>query len=289
MIIEHKTLELFEKQLFEKAIVSAPFTIPQSMPNEACFIYVIDGNLDVFSAIDRTNVCSEEAVLMKCGNYIGQFSRRKKAANYHAIVVHFYPEILRKIYRNDLPSFLKKPLKNTTKSGMATVKAGELLKKYIDSMLFYFENPALVNEELLVLKIKELLLLLMNTSNASRVQQILSQLFSPQTFDFRETVEAHLYDNISIGELAVLTNLSLSSFKRKFKEIYAESPGQYLKTKKLEKAAELLLITNETISHIAYDCGFTDVAHLSRVFKSQYQLSPSQYRLNQIDKHLSQM
>ena len=159
--------------------------------------------------------------------------------------------------------------------------------KYIDSILFYFENPTLATEELLVLKIKELFMLLMHTKNAPDVKRVLSKLFSPQSYSIREVVEAHLYDDINVAELAQLSNHSLSSFKRKFKEIYNESTAVYLKKKKLEKAAELLLGSAENISKICYDSGFNDLAHFSRSFKSEFGITPSAYRLNQRVKELA--
>jgi len=44
--------------------------------------------------------------------------------------------------------------------------------KYMDSIIFYFENPGMVSEDLLVLKLKELILLLNETKNAPLVKQI---------------------------------------------------------------------------------------------------------------------
>ena len=48
--------------------------------------------------------------------------------------------------------------------------------------------------------------------------------------------------------------------------------------KKLEKAAERLLHTNDHITEIAFDCGFRDLAGFSNAFKAKYLTSPSNYR-----------
>ncbi|MBL4656514.1 MAG: helix-turn-helix transcriptional regulator [Flavobacteriales bacterium] len=279
MIIKHKKLELFGKVLFEKGIIEPPMTFPTPMSNEACFIYVIGGTFRVISESSTLDIQQQDSVLMKCGNYVGQALLNKNKANYHTLIVHFYPEVLKQIYHNEVPPFLKQSQKFQPKQGMIALKAGELLEKYIDSILFFFENPTLVNEELLILKLKELLLLLMNTRNAPAVQQIVSNLFSPQTHKFREIITAHQYHNVGVQQLALLTNHSISSFKRKFTEIYKDSPAKYLKSKKLEKAAKLLSATSENISNIAYDCGFSDIAHFSRSFKSKYGTPPSKFRL----------
>ena len=287
MILEHKSLELFGKQLFEKAVVKPPLSLPTPMENEACFIFVLEGSADLLSATDLISVKAQEAVLLKCGNYIGRLGLQDQKSNYHAMVIHLLPEVLQEIYKNETPSFLKSNTSNKVEAELPTIKGDKLLIKYIDSILFYFENPSMATEELLVLKIKELFMLLMHTKNAPDVKRVLSRLFSPQSYSIREVVEAHLYDDITVSELAQLSNHSLSSFKRKFKEIYKESTAGYLKKKKLEKAAELILKTDESISKICYDSGFNDVAHFSRSFRSRYECSPSAYRMNQMVNQLN--
>ena len=56
------------------------------------------------------------------------------------------------------------------------------------------------------------------------------------------------------------------------------SPGKYLKSKRLEKAEELLKSTELRISEIAYDLGFEDMGYFSKSFTSVYKHSPSEYR-----------
>jgi AraC-like DNA-binding protein len=81
-----------------------------------------------------------------------------------------------------------------------------------------------------------------------------------------------------------MTNLSLSSFKREFKKNYGDSPASYIRNKRLEKSAELLRISEERITDIAFDCGFNDLATFSKLFHDKYNTSPSNYRLDQISK-----
>ncbi len=283
MVLEHQSLELYGQMLFEKAVVKTPFKKPYPMPNEACFLYVLEGENNSFSEQEEVRTIEGESVLMKCGHYLTQAFSRKKEGRYHAIAVHFYPEMLKKIYDNDLPSFLKKN-NFTFYSNMVKLKASTLIKKYIESLLFYFENPQLVTEDILVLKLKEIILLLLQTENSPKVIEILTNLFSPKTFSFKEIIEAHIFSSISISELAQLTHHSLSSFKREFKKIYNDTPANYIRNRRIEKGAKMLLLSDDPISHIAYDCCFQDIAHFSKSFKAKYGQSPSAYRLAFKDK-----
>jgi AraC-like DNA-binding protein len=135
-----------------------------------------------------------------------------------------------------------------------------------------------------VIKLKEIILLLCQTKNAPIIQQILSQLFSPTSYGFKQIIESNLFYHFPTEELAVMTNLSLSSFKREFKKNYGDSPASYIRNKRLEKSAELLRISEERITDIAFDCGFNDLATFSKLFHDKYNTSPSNYRLDQISK-----
>ncbi|MDQ0641228.1 AraC-like DNA-binding protein [Pedobacter sp. W3I1] len=72
--------------------------------------------------------------------------------------------------------------------------------------------------------------------------------------------------------------MSLSSFKREFARHYNDTPANYIKTKRLEKAAELLLISDERIKDIAFNCGYNDLANFTKSFRERYSCTPSDFR-----------
>ncbi len=59
------------------------------------------------------------------------------------------------------------------------------------------------------------------------------------------------------------------------------SPNQYIKQLRVSMAADLLTSGNATISEIANMVGYGDAYYFSRVFKSEKNLSPSEYREQQ--------
>ena len=121
--------------------------------------------------------------------------------------------------------------------------------------------------------------MLSQTQDAEIIQVILSQLFSPTTYTFKQIIEANLFLQVSVEDLAQKNNLSVSSFKREFKKLYNDSPASYIKNKRLERAAELLGISDDRITDIAFDCGFNDLANFTKSFHDRYNTTPSNYRL----------
>ena len=277
MIIAHQHFELLEKCILERIVFVSPLKKANVMQDEACFLYTVNGQSSLYSSDQKVDLSSNDGVVLKCGSYLQNHYQTKNNKPYEKIAVHFHTEILKLIYKDDFPEFLKYNNSKHFKT-IERVKIDEMISNYIDSLLFYFENPSLINDELLILKIKELLLLLVNTDNSNKVKNIFRDLFNPRDVDFKKTIQSHLYNNLTIKELAFLSNLSLSSFKRKFKQVFNDSPAHYIKVKRLEKSAELLKITSKRISDICYDCGFNNIGHFSKSFIKHFRLTPSEYR-----------
>ena len=277
MVKAYQQLDLMGERTFIKATVEPPFRLIANMSNEACFYYVISGSSNLVTPTDKITTVANEGIVMQCGNYLSEYLSTANEAC-EAIAIHFHKHVLKTIYDKDFPDFLLN-VKKITPVNYNRVKASQLLSNYINSLQFYFDNPELVSQELLKIKLKELILLLVKTENADSVQSLIAGLFTKNEVQFKDVIEANLYNNYSLDELSALTNLSLSSFKREFVKHYQSSPAKYIKRRKLEHAAKLLKSTDLRISDIAYDCGFTDLAHFSKSFQQAYQKSPSEYRL----------
>lgn len=278
MIQSHQCFNLYDRLLLEKIVLRAPFLTPGMMSDEACFFYPVRGRGRIFSATESHPVSGAEALVMKCGNYLNHFLENGPGDNCEVIAVHFHPKVLRKIYATELPTFLSAPSPQPRPPQIQKIKADALLSNYIKSLQFYFENPALVSDELLQLKLKELILLLVKTKNADNIQRLFVSLFSPQEYSFKQIVEGHIFSNLNNEQLALLTQLSLSSFKREFERVYQTSPAKFFKQRKLARAAELLRGTSLRIGDIAFECGFKELSHFSKSFQQAYGLRPSQYR-----------
>jgi transcriptional regulator GlxA family with amidase domain len=95
-----------------------------------------------------------------------------------------------------------------------------------------------------------------------------------------EIMESNFRFNLSLQEYARLCHRSLSSFKREFQTSFQESPGKWLLRKRLDYAAALLRSSKLNVTQIAFESGFKDVSHFSRVFKQQFRIPPFTYREN---------
>ncbi|MEM9848687.1 MAG: ATP-binding protein, partial [Bacteroidota bacterium] len=94
-----------------------------------------------------------------------------------------------------------------------------------------------------------------------------------------EVVEQH-YKNAEFGveELAQKSQLSRIQLYRKLKAIRNQTPSQFLRNFRLQKAKDLLHNPNLNISEVAYEVGFNDPAYFTRVFSKAFGQSPNAYR-----------
>lgn len=279
MIIEHKTIDLWAKPLLSWVTMETPMQQSVPLPSEACFAYIMEGDNHSLSVKPQIKAEAGQVILSLCGNTVGRMLSEQEKGRVSTVVVHFHTEILRQAYQHSPPAFWKE-LETPVVQFIVQMAASELVKKYFESLVYLFEYREAASEEILVLKLKELIALLMQTENSHQIAQIMRSLFSERTFSFKEMVDAHICTPATVENLAMLTNHSLSSFKREFKRIYNDTPASYIMDKRAERVASLLSVSDESISHIGYDCGFTNPAHLSRVFKNKYGVTPSEYRLN---------
>lgn len=94
-----------------------------------------------------------------------------------------------------------------------------------------------------------------------------------------EYLSKHFMDlNLTMQQVALLSKLSESQFRRIFKEIYATSPIQYVNTLRIERAKDLLKNTSLPVVAAANQAGFADVYHFNKLFKKRTGKTPTQYR-----------
>ncbi len=91
-------------------------------------------------------------------------------------------------------------------------------------------------------------------------------------------IKANLTQDLSILDLAILTNMSESHFSRSFKHSVGIAPYQYLIRQRVERAQQLLKQQSIPISDIALDCGFANQTHLTKVFRQITGMTPKAYQ-----------
>src|ERR1700729_859093 len=94
----------------------------------------------------------------------------------------------------------------------------------------------------------------------------------------RAYIDSNLHHTIHVWDLSAVARRSPAHFSRKFKLAVGESPHAYVVKRRLERACHLMVTSVEPLTEIALSVGFSDHAHLCRLFRRAFGRSPASWR-----------
>ncbi|MGZ3844551.1 MAG: hybrid sensor histidine kinase/response regulator transcription factor [Flavisolibacter sp.] len=91
-------------------------------------------------------------------------------------------------------------------------------------------------------------------------------------------IETNLTDSqLSVEELSKHVGMSRSSLYSKLLEVTGQSPVEYIRSVKLDKAAVLLEKSDMNVAQIAYSVGFSTPNYFAKSFKTKFGMLPSEF------------
>lgn len=91
-------------------------------------------------------------------------------------------------------------------------------------------------------------------------------------------IQQEIEKSMRVGELAQITRLSCSHFSRAFRTTFGCTPQKYIVDQRVGRAKQLMITTEMNLCEVALACGFSDQAHLTRVFRSRTGDTPAVWR-----------
>lgn len=155
----------------------------------------------------------------------------------------------------------------------------------------YIEKPFSVKylhkqiENLLKLRQTFQRLIISNPSIEAKIETSISKKDQEFLDKLHIEIDNHIAElDFSIDNIAETMFMSRSSFYRKIKSITGMSPNDYLKVFRLNKAAELLLEDNHSISEICDQVAFSSSSYFAKCFKAQFGVLPKDYAAEVLKK-----
>ncbi len=94
----------------------------------------------------------------------------------------------------------------------------------------------------------------------------------------KDLADAHYAEPLGVDDMARAAGLSRAHFSRAFKRAFGESPRAYLLTRRLERAATLLRMTDRSVADICLSVGLQSLGSFTTSFTRTYGKSPTAYR-----------
>ncbi len=134
----------------------------------------------------------------------------------------------------------------------------------------------------------ELMSILHDLSVSRDMRTLSNSTFSDENVNYNsrriEKVFAFMRDNydkeINLADVAKLAGMSEVSFSRFIKKRTGKTFVESLNEIRLGHASRSLINTTNTISEIAYKCGFNNLSYFNRIFKSRNGCTPKEFRDN---------
>lgn len=94
----------------------------------------------------------------------------------------------------------------------------------------------------------------------------------------RDLADARYAEQLTVADMARAAGLSPAHFSREFKRAFGESPHEYVLTRRLERAAALLRVTDWSVADICFAVGAGSVGSFTTSFSRVFGRSPMSYR-----------
>ncbi len=100
-----------------------------------------------------------------------------------------------------------------------------------------------------------------------------------QVLKGKDFIDFHYTEPLTVEQIALVAGMSEYHFFRLFKQMVGLSPYQYILSRRLKSASQLLK-SDHSVSDAAISTGFSDIFSFSKTFKKHFGVSPTKYISN---------
>ena len=156
-----------------------------------------------------------------------------------------------------------------------------ILEGFRNSLLSYLTDSTIDQGAIARVKLTELLQYIFSQQEFSPIGAYLEGLIRKEDTHLKAIMEGHFMLPLGLDQFAGMCNMSLSTFKRKFKEVYGEKPGAWLIEQRLALSIRLLKTSDRSVADISDAVGFNSSTYFVRAFSKKMKVTPLQFRNTQ--------
>lgn len=244
----------------------------QILLNRNAFSFPQEGIKEVFFNNSSCTIDSSKFLLMKSGHCLMTEKLSKVSECYRSILFFFSNE--------DVLEFVKKfELDVSNKKSFYSTHSYDydvFIKRFVDSLIDISKLSISLQRKILKVKFEEIMLYLIDLKGIDFLNSLISD--ANQSQKFIQTIESNKLNKLTIKELAFLSNMSVSTFKREFQKQFNTSPSKWFQEKRLEHSAYLLKKHSKRPSDIFEETGYESLSNFIQAFKVKFGVTPKQYQ-----------
>jgi AraC-like DNA-binding protein len=238
---------------------------------------VICGEKTMHFADKAVNTNEHEFHFLSAGNCLVSMDLSKQDV-FKSILIFFDAKVLIDFYsKHDTKITQLRKLYKVETEAYISIRKDDFVKNFMASLLLLLTGGKL-SMEMKLLKFEELMLHLLEKYPAIFLAFPSTPITNSGDLLIRKTVETNIINPITVEDLAFLCNMSMSTFKRKFQEIYGTSPLKWIVQQRMEMAARLLTQYQAKPSEVFHQVGYENHSSFSESFKQLYGVTPKEFQ-----------
>ena len=246
--------------------------------------YILRGCKNVYNADTFTRISVGELFYLGIGSHYTQDVPDEKGV-FEQIMFYYTRDELQQILLN-LSIAYKLNITNYETDNKLSNKLFVIFEKNPTlSNFFILTNNYIKSENFNIqsnienIKLTELICHIINENN-SVVKSIILDCLDADKQHFKHIVYSYIFEDVSLMELATITNRSLTSFKKTFIKNFDMPPHKWYIRQRLKHSKLLLISTSKSISEIGAECTFPNTSHYIKLFKREFNETPANFRVH---------
>ncbi len=232
------------------------------------------GTKEVIGDDKTVQINNEAFVVMKAGNCLMTEKISSSNRIYQSILLFFSDEVaIDFLERNKLYISSKKENKS-----FYIFEYDNFVQHFVESLEQILSLPKATQEVMLKAKFEEIMFYLIHRNGASFLNRIIEQADNTTT-RLVNIVNNNKLKRLSLQELAFLSNMSISTFKREFFKQYQKTPMKWFNDARLEHVAVLLKTNRKRPIELYEDAGYENLSNFIQAFKKRFGVTPKQYQI----------
>ena len=233
---------------------------------------IIEGQLILEDDRSSTQFDAKKIVFVNPGTDYGLTVPCKTKVLFFSIRWHIH--YFEKVLSDSIPAPGRQT--NTGFGGFKSLQMKRPLELYAKTISSYYTD-GILDRHLLEIKMRELIFLLQALYEVEELGAFFGSIQNAN-YQFMHLVLTNRENIRTVNEYARMANMSVSSFEKKFKNLFGTSPYQWMKKRKAERLLDSLMYSDKPLKQLCDELGFSSGSQMIDFCKREWGLPPGKIR-----------